>query len=41
MNLVELLVHLIAKELFRMWEGIYEMVVGCVCGLVRLRVQCV
>ena len=31
----------IAKELFRMREGMYEMVVGCVCGLVRLRVQCV
>lgn len=29
----------VAKELFRMRSGMYEMVIGCVCGLVRLRVQ--
>jgi len=29
----------IAKELFRMRSRMYEMVIGCVCGLVRLRVQ--
>lgn len=29
----------IAKEEFRMRAGIYEQVIGCVCGLVRLRVQ--
>jgi hypothetical protein len=29
----------IAKELFRMRPGMYEAVIGCVCGLVRLRVQ--
>ena len=29
----------IAKELFRMRSGMYEQVIGCVCGLVRLRVQ--
>lgn len=29
----------VAKEVFRMRSGIYEMVIGCVCGLVRLRVQ--
>jgi hypothetical protein len=29
----------VAKEMFRMRLGMYEMVIGCVCGLVRLRVQ--
>jgi len=29
----------IAKETFRMRSERYEMVIGCVCGLVRLRVQ--
>lgn len=29
----------VAKEEFRMRSGMYEMVMGCVCGLVRLRVQ--
>jgi hypothetical protein len=29
----------VAKELFRMRSGMYEQVIGCVCGLVRLRVQ--
>ena len=29
----------IAKEEFRMRSRIYELVIGCVCGLVRLRVQ--
>ncbi|MGB3496360.1 MAG: transposase family protein [Elainellaceae cyanobacterium] len=29
----------IAKEEFRMRSGMYEMAIGCVCGLVRLRVQ--
>jgi hypothetical protein len=29
----------IAKEEFRMRARMYEMVIGCVCGLVRLRVQ--
>jgi hypothetical protein len=29
----------VAKEEFRMRSGMYEMVIGCVCGLVRLRVQ--
>ena len=29
----------IAKELFRMSAGMYEQVIGCVCGLVRLREQ--
>jgi hypothetical protein len=29
----------IAKELFRMRSRMYEVVLGCVCGLVRLRVQ--
>ncbi len=29
----------IAKELFRMRSGMYEQVIGCVCGLVRLRGQ--
>jgi len=29
----------IAKELFRMRSRMYETVIGCVCGLVRLRVQ--
>jgi len=29
----------IAKELFRMRSRMYEMVIGCVCGVVRLRVQ--
>jgi len=29
----------IAKEKFRMRAWMYETVVGCVCGLVRLRVQ--
>ena len=31
----------IAKEEFRMRAQMYELVIGCVCGLVRLRVQCV
>jgi hypothetical protein len=31
----------IAKEEFRMRAQMYEQVIGCVCGLVRLRVQCV
>ena len=31
----------IAKEEFRMRVRMYELVIGCVCGLVRLRVQCV
>ena len=31
----------IAKEEFRMRARMYEQVIGCVCGLVRLRVQCV
>ncbi len=31
----------IAKEEFRMRPRMYELVIGCVCGLVRLRVQCV
>lgn len=29
----------VAKEVFRMRSWIYEVVIGCVCGLVRLRVQ--
>jgi hypothetical protein len=29
----------IAKEEFRMRPRMYEMVIGCVCGLVCLRVQ--
>jgi DDE superfamily endonuclease/Helix-turn-helix of DDE superfamily endonuclease len=29
----------VAKEEFRMRSAMYEMVIGCVCGLVRLRVQ--
>jgi DDE superfamily endonuclease/Helix-turn-helix of DDE superfamily endonuclease len=29
----------VAKEEFRMRAEMYEMVIGCVCGLVRLRVQ--
>lgn len=29
----------VAKELFRMRSRMYETVIGCVCGLVRLRVQ--
>ena len=29
----------VAKELFRMRSGMYEEVIGCICGLVRLRVQ--
>jgi DDE superfamily endonuclease len=29
----------IAKEEFRMRSSMYEMVIGCVCGLVRLRLQ--
>ena len=29
----------IAQEEFRMRAGMYEQVIGCVCGLVRLRVQ--
>jgi hypothetical protein len=29
----------IGKELFRMRSRMYELVIGCVCGLVRLRVQ--
>lgn len=29
----------LAKELFRMRSRMYELVIGCVCGLVRLRVQ--
>jgi DDE superfamily endonuclease/Helix-turn-helix of DDE superfamily endonuclease len=29
----------VAKEEFRMRSEMYEMVIGCVCGLVRLRVQ--
>ena len=29
----------IAKEEFRMRSRMYELVIGCVCGLVRLRVQ--
>jgi hypothetical protein len=29
----------IAKEAFRMRSRMYELVIGCVCGLVRLRVQ--
>ena len=29
----------VAKEVFRMRSRMYEMVIGCVCGLVRLRVQ--
>lgn len=29
----------IAKELFRMSAGMYEQVIGCVCGLVRLRAR--
>ncbi len=29
----------IAKEEFRMRSRMYEVVIGCVCGLVRLRVQ--
>ena len=31
----------IAKEEWRMRARMYEQVIGCVCGLVRLRVQCV
>jgi hypothetical protein len=31
----------IAKEVFRMRARMYELVIGCVCGLVRLRLQCV
>ena len=31
----------IAKEEFRMRSRMYELVIGCVCGLVRLRLQCV
>ncbi|PZV03942.1 MAG: hypothetical protein DCF22_25870, partial [Leptolyngbya sp.] len=29
----------VAKEEFRMRSHLYELVIGCVCGLVRLRVQ--
>ena len=29
----------VAKEMFRMRSRMYEMVIACVCGLVRLRVQ--
>jgi hypothetical protein len=29
----------IAKEIFRMRSSMYETLIGCVCGLVRLRVQ--
>ena len=29
----------VSKELFRMRAGMYEQVIGCVCGLVRLRGQ--
>jgi hypothetical protein len=29
----------VAKQVFRMRSRMYEMVIGCVCGLVRLRVQ--
>jgi hypothetical protein len=29
----------IAKEEFRMRSSMYERVIGCVCGLVRLRLQ--
>lgn len=29
----------VAKEMFRMRSRMYAMVIGCVCGLVRLRVQ--
>ena len=29
----------VAKELFRMRSGMYKEIIGCVCGLVRLRVQ--
>jgi hypothetical protein len=29
----------VAKQEFRMRSGMYERVIGCVCGLVRLRVQ--
>jgi hypothetical protein len=29
----------VAKETFRMRSRMYEIVIGCVCGLVRLRVQ--
>lgn len=29
----------VAKEVFRMRSKMYEEVIGCVCGLVRLRVQ--
>jgi hypothetical protein len=29
----------VAKEIFRMRSRMYEVVIGCVCGLVRLRVQ--
>jgi DDE superfamily endonuclease/Helix-turn-helix of DDE superfamily endonuclease len=29
----------VAKEVFRMRSQMYEVVIGCVCGLVRLRVQ--
>lgn len=29
----------VAKELFRMRSRMYETVIGCVCGLVRLRAQ--
>lgn len=29
----------VAKQVFRMRSRMYEMVIACVCGLVRLRVQ--
>ena len=32
-------INRIAKEEFRMRSRMYELVLGCVCGLVRLRVQ--
>ena len=32
-------INRIAKEEFRMRSRMYELVIGCVCGLVRLRVQ--
>jgi len=32
-------INRIAKEEFRMRSQMYELVIGCVCGLVRLRMQ--
>lgn len=32
-------INRIAKQEFRMRSRMYELVIGCVCGLVRLRVQ--